>query len=435
MASEIILCVDDDPAVLNVLRTLLIETLGDDCLVEIAESGQEALEICAELQAEGREVSVVISDFIMPGMSGDELLVRLHTMSPHTIKIMLTGQSSLQGIHRAINEANLYRFLEKPINGADLVLTTKSAIHAYDQERELEQRNKELEERNAELKEANEELETRVAHRTEELETALSDLHRAQKEAVESEKLASLGRIVAGVAHELNTPLGNALTVASALNDRLQPMFEESKAGVYRRRTLDAIAEKGDEGMVLLLRNLEKAAKLISNFKQVAVDQTSEQRRRFDLAQVTEEVASMIRPAFRKTTHQLTLDLAPAISCDSFPGPYGQVITNLLMNTLAHAFDGKEEGQVSLRTELLGKASFRVTVEDNGCGMTEEVRKHVFDPFFTTRLGRGGSGLGMNIVQGFVTRVLHGRITIESSPGAGTRVMLDLPRQAPEYTN
>lgn len=147
----IVLCVDDDTTVLNALRTLLGKTLGGNIMVEIAESGQEALEICAELKEDGKEVSVVISDFIMPSMRGDELLIRIHEKNPRTIKIMLTGQSDLQGIKRTINEANLYRFLEKPFNNADLMLTTRSALQTYSKERDLERQLENLRKANAEL--------------------------------------------------------------------------------------------------------------------------------------------------------------------------------------------------------------------------------------------------------------------------------------------
>ena len=162
MSSDIILCVDDDITVLGALRSLLSKTLGAGYLVEVAESGDEALELCQDLKASSREISVVISDFIMPGMRGDELLVRLHEASPRTIKIMLTGQSDLGGVKRTINEANLYRFLEKPFNNADLVLTAKSALLAYRLSIEIEQRNAELERINASL-------ESLVAERTAEL--------------------------------------------------------------------------------------------------------------------------------------------------------------------------------------------------------------------------------------------------------------------------
>lgn len=162
MASDIVLCVDDDTTVLSALRSILIKTLGTGHAVEVAESGQEAMELCHELKASSREISVVISDFIMPGMRGDELLVRLHEVSPRTIKIMLTGQSDLEGVKRTINEANLYRFLEKPFNNADLMLTVKSAMHVYRQGITLT-------ERTVELERINKNLEAIVAERTTEL--------------------------------------------------------------------------------------------------------------------------------------------------------------------------------------------------------------------------------------------------------------------------
>lgn len=142
MSNSTILCVDDEFSVLSALRTLLTKQLGRGYIIEIAESGQEALEVCNELQKDGRELSVIISDFIMPGMRGDELLVKVHQLSPDTVTILLTGQSDIDGIKRSINEANLYRFMEKPFNNDDIVLTTRSAHRAYHQERELEQQNK-----------------------------------------------------------------------------------------------------------------------------------------------------------------------------------------------------------------------------------------------------------------------------------------------------
>jgi len=171
MNTKVFLCVDDDATVLTALRTLLSKSLGNGVTVEIAESGQEALEICEELRAQGDELSVVISDFIMPSMRGDELLVRLHEQSPQAIKIMLTGQSDVEGIKRAINEANLYRFLEKPFVNDDLMLTAKSAVHAYNQERELERRN-------AELETMNRTLEGIVAERTSQLLAKNKELER-----------------------------------------------------------------------------------------------------------------------------------------------------------------------------------------------------------------------------------------------------------------
>jgi two-component system, NtrC family, sensor kinase len=287
----------------------------------------------------------------------------------------------------------------------------------------------ELERSNGELRDANESLEARVGERTQDLEQAMEKLLRAQKDIVESEKLASLGRIVAGVAHELNTPIGNAMTVASTIADTLRPLINEYRDNSVKRSTLAAVAGS-DTGINILLRNLDRAAHLIGNFKQVAVDQTSEQRRPFDLATVTEEVISTLMPAIRKAGHTVDVELAPGLKCDSFPGPYGQVLTNLIMNSLIHAFPEGTLGHVWVKTEALDGDHVRLVVSDDGQGMDEEVRARIFDPFFTTRMGTGGTGLGMNIVQSFVTRVLGGTIRVESTPGQGARFVVDIPRVA-----
>ena len=165
MSSGIVLCVDDDMTVLNAIRTLLTKHLGSLCQIEIAESGDEALEIQKDFQEQGQELSVIISDFIMPGMRGDELLMRIHEVSPNTITIMLTGQSDFEGVKRAINKAKLYRFLEKPFNNADLLLTAKTAYEAYRKERDLTQQNVDLKRINANLMELVDLLKSKLAER------------------------------------------------------------------------------------------------------------------------------------------------------------------------------------------------------------------------------------------------------------------------------
>jgi signal transduction histidine kinase len=284
-----------------------------------------------------------------------------------------------------------------------------------------------LELQNNELINANDQLESRVAERTQALQEAVQTLKRAQIEMVESEKLASLGRIVAGVAHELNTPIGNALTVASTLHDQLQPLNEEYTRGAVRKSTLAVALGRSTDGFAILLRSLEKAAAMIGNFKQVAVDQTSEQRRKFDLAEVTEDVLATLLPSFKKTPIRINMDLAPRIPCDSYPGPYGQVLTNLVMNALVHAFEGRSEGNVLVRVDCPRPGMARLQVLDDGIGMDEAIRRRIFDPFFTTRLGRGGSGLGMNIALSIVVRILQGTISVDSRPGDGSRFIVEFP--------
>ncbi len=285
-----------------------------------------------------------------------------------------------------------------------------------------------LESRNQELTDANEHLEQRVAERTESLERTLLTLERAQEEIIQTEKLASLGRVVAGVAHELNTPIGNALTVASTLQSDLADLKSELAGGTMRRSSMNQFIERSDEGLALSMSNLQRAAHLISDFKQVAVDQTSDQRREFDLAEVTTEILNMLQPTLRKSGCEVKKTLCADLVCDSFPGRYGQVLTNLVMNASIHAFDAGATGRISVTIAAVDADTVELVVADDGVGMDDAVRARIFDPFFTTKMGRGGTGLGMNIVHGIVTRILGGQISVHSAPGEGSRIRVVFPR-------
>jgi signal transduction histidine kinase len=295
----------------------------------------------------------------------------------------------------------------------------------------------------AALRQHNLDLEETVAQRTAELTAsngelseALATLQKAQRELVESEKLASLGRLVAGVAHELNTPLGNALTVVSALDDRYRQLEGMLSGGVQlRRSTLEELARDTRRGQDILQRNVQKAADLVRDFKQVAIDQTADLRRDFDLAKVVEDVMVMVEPSFKHTPHLIQTDLCHGLIMNSYPGALGQVLTNLLMNALLHGFDGVAQGRVKVHcARLHGDDADKVelSVIDDGRGMDEPVRRRIFDPFFTTKLGTGGSGLGMHIVHSIVTNVLGGQIEVRSTPGQGTQMLMTLPLLAPQ---
>ena len=292
----------------------------------------------------------------------------------------------------------------------------------------------------AALRQHNLSLEETVTQRTAELTTsnaelsaALATLQKAQRELVESEKLASLGRLVAGVAHELNTPLGNALTVVSALDDRYRQLETMLAGGVQlRRSTLEDLARDTRRGQDILQRNVQKAADLVRDFKQVAIDQTADLRRDFDLGKVVEDVLVMVEPSFKHTPFVIGTELSHGLMMNSYPGALGQVLTNLLMNAQLHGFDGREQGHVTVRCRPLGENEAELSVSDDGRGMDESVRRRIFDPFFTTKLGTGGSGLGMHIVHSIVTNVLGGQIEVRSTPGQGTQMLMRLPRVAPQ---
>lgn len=290
----------------------------------------------------------------------------------------------------------------------------------------------------ARIHQLNQELEQRVASRTlqlaesnGQLQATLSTLQHAQTELVRSEKLASLGSLVAGIAHELNTPLGNSLTVATALADATEEFLHEMKEGSVRRSVLNRYLVQASEASELLSRNLFRASDLITHFKQVAVDQTSAQRRSFDLKENIEEIVLTLQPQFKHTPHRIEVVVPDGLQLDSYPGSLGQVITNLTLNALLHGLQDQTNGLIRIHAEQQGNARVQITVADNGCGISAEHLPRIFDPFFTTRLGQGGSGLGLHIVYSIVTRTLGGFIDTQSSVGQGTRFTLDIPLRAP----
>ncbi len=289
-----------------------------------------------------------------------------------------------------------------------------------------------------ELARVNEALEERVRARTATLEQANQDLAQAlasvqamQSELVRSEKMAALGSLVAGVAHELNTPIGNSVTVASTLQFQVDALRQELAQGNMRRSQLEQFLDASAHGADILMRSLQRADQLISSFKRVAVDQSSDLRRRFDLPTVLRELCTTLEPMYKKTPHRLELQVGSALEMDSYPGALGQCITNFVSNSLQHGFDGCPQGHMRLVVQDRGEGRVRITYSDDGVGMAAGTLRRVFDPFFTTKLGQGGSGLGMNIVYNIVRGVLGGHIHIESSPGVGTTITLDLPCCAP----
>lgn len=283
------------------------------------------------------------------------------------------------------------------------------------------------------LQQLNSELEARVEARTAELTAAnerlqqsIADLRLAQAQLVESEKMAALGGLVAGVAHEINTPLGVGVTAASHLQDETRRLEKLLAAGELKRSDLEAFQRTAMDSAELILRNLGRADKLVKSFKQVAVDQGSEAPREIDLGQYLDEVLTSLRPALKRSRLRIAVDCPPGLRFTTQPGAIYQIVVNLVMNSLLHGFDEGQAGEVrievSRREELivLGYA-------DNGRGMGEEARRRIFEPFFTTRRGQGGSGLGMHIVFNLVTQALRGSIECDSAPGQGVYFSIRLP--------
>lgn len=287
------------------------------------------------------------------------------------------------------------------------------------------------------LRTANEILEARVDERTRALATSnarlidtLQNLEGARNELVQSEKNAALGTLVSGIAHELNTPIGNALLVGSTLSDTTKKLQEESITGLTRR-ALNEYLSDAQKGTEILLQNLDRAATLIASFKQLSADQHSGQRRDFSLKSVLEETVLAMAPRLKNTHHQLVLEVDDDIQMNSYPGPLSQVIINFINNAILHAFEGIDAGVMRLTAHKHGEHRVLIRFEDNGLGISASVLRRIFEPFFTTKLGKGGSGLGMHLAYNVVTQAFGGKIDIQSEPQRGTTIILDLPLIAP----
>jgi len=251
-----------------------------------------------------------------------------------------------------------------------------------------------------------------------------------QRFLIETERLAALGGLVAGVAHEINSPIGISLTVASTLAQRCKRFADEIATGPVRRSLLLEFADRCRDAATQLVANLERAAELIQSFKQVAVDRSHADRRAFDLKLTTEQIAASVRPGLPKFRDAIALEIPSDIILDSYPGAYGQVLTNLIFNAVTHGFAEGGGGRMRIEAHRLGADRVEITFSDDGSGMTEDVQRRVFDPFFTTRRAHGNTGLGLYIVHNLVTQQLGGRITLTSAPGQGTTISMTLPLSA-----
>ncbi|HEY9358877.1 MAG TPA: HAMP domain-containing sensor histidine kinase, partial [Xanthobacteraceae bacterium] len=251
-------------------------------------------------------------------------------------------------------------------------------------------------------------------------EKALEDLREAQQNLIAAEKLAALGGLVAGVAHEVNNPIGISLTVASSFARRCDEFAKEVGSGPLRRSRLDEFLEGGRDAANQLVSNLQRAGELVQSFKQVAVDRSHADRRPFDLRESTDQIVASLRPVLKKSQITLTVDVPPGINMDSYPGSYGQVLTNLFLNSVVHAFPDGRAGSVLVEARQV-RDDVDIFVSDDGVGMSEEIQRRAFDPFFTTRRGEGGTGLGLHIIFNLVTQQLGGRLAFESRLGWGTR--------------
>ena len=265
----------------------------------------------------------------------------------------------------------------------------------------------------------------------EKAETALLELNAAQQNLIDAERLAALGGLVAGVAHEVNNPIGISLTVASSFARRTDQFEAEMRSSTALRRSqLEEFVRTSRDAAQQLVGNLHRAAELIQSFKQVAVDRSHAERRQFSLGEATDQIIASLRPVLKRSTISLSVDVPEGLVVDGFPGSYGQILTNLFLNAANHAFPAGRSGAISISARPRGNDDIEIIFADNGAGMTPDVQRQAFDPFFTTRRNEGGTGLGLHIVYNLVTQQLGGRMMLESRLGQGTTFRIIMPRAA-----
>ncbi|MFY0640340.1 MAG: HAMP domain-containing histidine kinase [Bermanella sp.] len=259
-------------------------------------------------------------------------------------------------------------------------------------------------------------------------EQALVELKHAQSQLVESEKMASLGSLVAGISHEINTPLGVARTSASYVEDSLKQLETGFYEGTLTKNELKVFIDTFNDGIRLMTANLVRASDLMTSFKQVSADQSYDEDRDFNLNDYLQETLYTLKPNLKRYQVAIILDCEPDIIIHSLPGALSQVFTNLIMNSLIHAYEPSDNGNIRIQVKQL-KEDIEITYSDDGKGMSDDVRKKIFDPFFTTKRGNGGTGLGMHIIYNIVSHKLQGTIDVNSTLGEGSQFIITLPKK------
>jgi len=288
-------------------------------------------------------------------------------------------------------------------------------------EKQVNDKTEKLNELNTLFEEQNEEL----MQQKEKQKTTLENLQKTQEQLIESEKMAALGGLVAGVAHEINTPVGIGVTAISNLMEEVQKMAELYKKDELSRKVFKEFLQSSYDASKLIHKNLERTASLIQSFKQVSADQVSEKQRVFNLKSYFDDIIRSLSPKFKHKEITFHIECDDELEVNSFPGTYSQIFTNLLLNTFTHGFYESEKGTVTI-SAMKDKNLIKFEYLDDGIGISRKDLPHIFEPFYTSDQHRG-TGLGLNIVHNLVKQKLHGNISCESEPGKGVLFRIEIP--------
>ncbi len=356
----------------------------------------------------------------------DNELRMLQQSFNQVIDDFVDSQEKLKGTREALRQAN------KKLDDQNLILEQEVAKKTASLSQimlDLEQQKDELIANQRELRQENENrqyIEDELRKRNTELARNMEMLNLIKDQLVESERMASLGGLVAGIAHDVNTPIGVSVTAASYLNERLVSLRAAFDDKTLSNKSMNAFIDEAEQASTLLLSNLNRASDLIASFKQVAVDQTSEAERLFNLNSYLHEILQSLKPTFKNTRHQVNIQCPADLEILCAPGVIAQIVTNMMINSLMHGFEHIEEGHISLAVSRDG-GHIVMEYQDDGKGMSKEALTHLFDAFYSTRRNQGGSGLGTHIVFNLVTQTLDGSIEAFSEPEKGLRYVIRFP--------
>jgi len=421
-----ILVVDDQAANLLVMQELL-QGSGLPLHIVSADSGNRALRLSLQ-----QAFALILLDVQMPGMDGYEVaeLLRANPKTRPLPIIFVTAGMTAEPQRFRGYEAGAVDYLAKPIEPLLLIGKVRVFCELFQQRRQLELNEKRLERvvaqrsaaliaSEAQLRHANEVLEQRVLERSQELRIAIG-------RAAAAEHMASLGRLVAGVAHEMNTPIGNILLAATTQRSQAEALFNALSQTHVSRKQIQALGQHIVGAAELIASGAARAARLIEDFKQLAVERPAEPLRRFALQALIEESLEALQQELSEAKVQVQLQLPPGLQLLGYPEVLRLILKYLLSNSLRHAFGQQAHAQILISAATQG-GRLSLSYSDNGCGVPEQDLPRLFEPFFTGHLGQGGSGLGLALVHNLTLKLLQGRASVENLPGQGLRLSLDWP--------
>ena len=362
-------------------------------------------------------------------LDDDNELLQLKESYNNVIDDLIASNDKLKDAQSELTLAN------KKLDDQNLILEQEVAKKTASLSQimlDLEQQKDELIAHQRELRQENENrqyIEAELRKRNQELASSMDTLNQAQEQLVESERMASLGGLVAGIAHDVNTPLGVSVTAASFLQERLNNLKTDFEDKSLTSKNMASFIDEAEQTALLLLSNLERASDLIASFKQVAVDQTSETEREFVLGEYINEIIQSLKPSFKHTDHQINLTCPDNLVVTCAPGAIAQIVTNMVVNSITHGFESKNAGKITLDVKEEGD-NVVIYYKDDGRGLSGEELSQLFDAFFTTKRGQGGSGLGTHIMYNLVTQSLKGHIEADSTLGNGLQYTIRFPKKS-----